>query len=40
NGRAINPKSISFTSVARLSGDEFRRFKARVRTLLGVSVGG
>jgi murein DD-endopeptidase MepM/ murein hydrolase activator NlpD len=39
NGRAINPKSISFTSVARLSGEEFRRFKARVRELLEVSVG-
>ena len=40
NGRAINPRSISFTSVARLSGDEFRRFKARVRELLGAKVGG
>jgi murein DD-endopeptidase MepM/ murein hydrolase activator NlpD len=39
NGRAINPRSISFTSVARLSGDEFRRFKARVNELLGVKVG-
>jgi murein DD-endopeptidase MepM/ murein hydrolase activator NlpD len=40
NGRAINPKSISFTSVARLSGDELRRFKSRVAELLAVKVGG
>ena len=39
NGQAINPQSISFTSVARLSGDELRRFKARVQALLGVKVG-
>jgi murein DD-endopeptidase MepM/ murein hydrolase activator NlpD len=39
NGQAINPRSISFTTVARLSGDEFKRFKSRVRELLGVSVG-
>ena len=39
NGVAINPKSISFTSVAALSGDELRRFKARVAALLGVKVG-
>ena len=39
NGQAINPQSISFTSVARLSGDELRRFKARVAALLGVKVG-
>ena len=38
-GVAINPKSISFTSVARLSGDEFRRFKARVASLLAVGAG-
>ena len=39
-GVAINPSSISFTSVASLSGDELRRFKARVQALLGVKVGG
>ena len=39
NGVAINPKSISFTSVAALSGDELRRFKARVQLLLGVRPG-
>ena len=39
NGVAINPKSISFTSVAALSGDELRRFRARVAMLLGVKAG-
>ena len=39
NGVAINPQSISFTSVAALSGDELRRFKARVQLLLGVKPG-
>lgn len=38
-GRAINPQSISFTSVAALSGDELRRFKARVQLLLAVRPG-
>ncbi|WP_425229183.1 M23 family metallopeptidase [Sphingomonas sp.] len=40
NGQAINPQSISFTSVAALSGDELRRFKARVQELLAVRIGG
>ncbi|WP_419807770.1 M23 family metallopeptidase [Sphingomonas sp.] len=40
NGQAINPQSISFTSIASLSGDELQRFKARVKALLGVKVGG
>ena len=39
-GKAINPQSISFTSVAALSGDELRRFKARVQLLLAVKPGG
>ena len=39
NGVAINPQSISFTSVASLSGDELRRFKARVQALLAVRAG-
>ena len=39
NGQAINPTSISFTSVARLSGEELRRFKARVAALLAVRLG-
>ena len=38
NGVAINPKSISFTSVAALSGDELRRFKARVAELLSARL--
>ena len=37
NGQAVNPKSISFTSVARLAGAELQRFKARVAGLLAVS---
>ena len=40
NGRAVNPKSISFTSVAALSGEELRRFKRRAAELLAVKVGG
>lgn len=40
NGVAINPQSISFTSVARLSGDALRRFKAKVAELLAVKLGG
>ncbi len=39
NGQSINPQSISFTSVARLTGEEFRRFKAKVAELLAVKVG-
>ena len=39
NGRAVNPKSISFTSVARLSGGELKRFKSRVAELLAVKTG-
>jgi murein DD-endopeptidase MepM/ murein hydrolase activator NlpD len=40
NGAAINPRSISFASVAQLSGENLRRFKARVATLLSVRPGG
>ncbi|GAA0659232.1 murein DD-endopeptidase MepM/ murein hydrolase activator NlpD [Sphingomonas insulae] len=39
NGQTINPRSISFASVAALSGDALRRFKARVAGLLAVKVG-
>ena len=39
NGQSINPQSISFTSVARLTGEEFRRFKAKVASLLAVKTG-
>lgn len=36
NGAAINPKAMSFTEVAQLSGQALRAFKARVATLLAV----
>lgn len=39
-GAAINPRSVSFTSVAALSGEKLRAFKARVARLLAVRVGG
>jgi murein DD-endopeptidase MepM/ murein hydrolase activator NlpD len=39
NGQAINPRSISFSSVAALSGEKLRAFRARVAKLLSVKVG-
>ncbi len=39
NGVAINPRSISFSSVVALSGEKLRAFKARVAGLLAVRVG-
>lgn len=36
NGAAINPKAMSFTEVAQLSGQALRAFKARVAALLSV----
>lgn len=39
NGQAINPQSLSMTSVAQLSGDKLRAFKAKVAALLAVRVG-
>ena len=39
NGRTINPRSISFHSVARLSGENLRAFKRRVGSLLAVRSG-
>jgi len=39
NGRAVNPRSISFDQVARVSGDTLRRLKARMADLLAVRVG-
>jgi hypothetical protein len=39
NGQSINPRSISFSSVATLSGEKLRAFKARVASLLSVKVG-
>lgn len=40
NGAAINPRSVSFASVAALSGEKLRAFKAKVAQLLAVRVGG
>jgi murein DD-endopeptidase MepM/ murein hydrolase activator NlpD len=40
NGAAINPRSVSFASVAVLSGEKLRAFKAKVAQLLAVRVGG
>ena len=39
NGIAINPATIAFTQIARLSGERLRAFKARVAQLLAVKVG-
>lgn len=36
NGAAINPKKLSFTEVAQLSGQALRAFRARVATLMSV----
>lgn len=38
NGKAVNPRSISLSSVATLSGESLRRFKAKVASLLAVSA--
>jgi murein DD-endopeptidase MepM/ murein hydrolase activator NlpD len=39
NGVAVNPRSMSFSSVAQLSGDALRAFKAKVAALLSVKPG-
>ena len=39
NGTTINPRSISFSSIATLSGANLRAFKARVASLLSVRPG-
>lgn len=39
NGAAVNPRGFSFSSVATLSGEKLRAFKARVATLLSVKPG-
>jgi murein DD-endopeptidase MepM/ murein hydrolase activator NlpD len=36
NGANVNPRSISLSSVATLSGEKLRAFKAKVASLLGV----
>lgn len=40
NGAAINPRTVSFASVAQLSGAKLRAFRAKVAQLLAVRVGG
>ena len=39
NGVAVNPRGFSFASVATLSGDKLRAFKARVAALMAVKPG-
>ncbi len=39
NGQSINPRSISFASVARLSGENLRGFKRQVQAMLAVKPG-
>ncbi len=39
NGVSINPRSISFDSIARLSGEQLRQFKARVAGLMALVPG-
>ncbi len=36
NGISVNPRSVAFASIQRLSGDALRNFKARVASLLAV----
>ncbi len=39
NGIAVNPRSMSFSSMAQLSGDALRAFKARYANLMAVKPG-
>ncbi len=39
NGVSVNPRTMSFTQVAQLSGAALRAFRARVATLLAVKPG-
>jgi len=39
NGRAVNPKTLSISSVTELSGKALRAFKAKVASLLAVKAG-
>ena len=39
DGRSINPRSLSLSSVTALSGEKLRAFKTRVAGLLAVKVG-
>lgn len=40
NGVAVNPRAFSFATIATLSGDTLRAFKARVAGLLAIKPGG
>ncbi len=40
NGVAINPRSVSFTTMAQLSGATLKAFKARVASLMSIRPGG
>lgn len=40
NGRPVNPKSVSFTGAALLSGKELANFRARLAGLLTVPIAG
>lgn len=40
NGNPINPRSMAFASIQRLSGDVLRSFRARVANLLAVKPAG
>jgi murein DD-endopeptidase MepM/ murein hydrolase activator NlpD len=39
NGRKVDPRSVSFIQQAQLSGEELRRFRARLANLLEVEPG-
>ena len=39
NGRAVNPRSVRFTSRAQLSGSQLASFRSRLRSLLAIPVG-
>lgn len=39
NGAPVNPRSISYSAVQRLAGEELRRFRAYVAGLLGTKAG-
>lgn len=39
NGQVVNPRSISLSSIAQLSGEKLRAFKAKVAQLLSVKPG-
>jgi len=38
-GQAVDPRSVKFTSRSQLAGEELRRFKSKLNTLLAVAPG-